>query len=109
MWTTTWRFLGRNVQPAMKLADMACSPVKRPRGKVVRAKEQTKVRPTPEIEIDAAVKRLDAKRDVWQRVSCEERASMLSECLVSIRDTAAAASTHATEAHGCYGSGIGEE
>ena len=93
----------------MRLADKACSPVKRPRGEVIRAKEPVKVLTTPEIEIDEAVERLDEKRDVWQRVSCEQRANMLSECLVSLRDVAFEASTRATEAHGCYGSGIGEE
>lgn len=64
---------------------------------------------TPLDQIDAALEALNSKKDEWQTVGCEERASMLNQCLAALPPIAIEAASKATDAHGSYGSGIGEE
>jgi len=60
-------------------------------------------------EIDSEVGKLFEKKGEWQLVNCNERADMLDDCLKSLPGIAGDAARAATDAHGSYGTGIGEE
>jgi len=67
------------------------------------------VEETPLEDIKVALEQLKAKKDDWQQVECSHRGDMLNECLVALPPVAIDAAKAASEAHGHYGGGIGEE
>lgn len=86
-----------------------CTPFKCKREAVYLTSEPPRIEKTPLREIDDAVRGLDVQKNAWQLVSCAERANLLEMCLQSLPDVAREAAKAATDAHGSYGTGIGEE
>lgn len=107
--TSVCRFLGDSLQPVLRLSYPLSKPFRVKQLPVRLPKEQPVMAPTPLEEIDKAVQSLRDKADDWQRVSCAGRSALLQACIDTLPSVARDAAAAAADAHGSYGSGIGEE
>lgn len=121
--TASWRLFGRVLQPILKVASIASTLFKSHRESIKLATSTPRsasfqylclvvppeVLDTPYTQVDAAIEELTRTRTEWRSVSCSIRAQMLDDCLTGLTPIAIEASEAAAEAHGSYGTGIGEE